>query len=618
MKRDLGSIVLITFLIFLSNIVNADRNLPVPYIHQVGDTHEDFDGRWACGATSAVMITASHNRLTSHPIDCDYCIPSHSSEYGWYVSKEYTLYGYTFDKPHPTPTGTACGAYGYIHDYVENDPGYAIREHARGYFRRHGLFSKVIPNPTETDVKYELDKNHPVWASTNLWSSGHIVVIRGYTDDGDYIVNDPAPIHPDIKDKPSEQRENLWFSQKEYHCYNANREPMFYSWDEMEISSKWIVTADPISPGDRVKALFNSIYVREESSISANDKGFVNTGDTGTILDDSTYGCFHNADGYTWWKIQWDDGKEGWSACGDRGYGENWLEKIESLPLGDLAVYVKDQKGDVKSEVEVIRYDKDWNEIDSKKTDSSGRVSWEDITAGEYHLEAYNSTPVVDAGEFWGDLTVDVPAGGSVEKTIQRYMPYSYDVRVTDSEGNPLVDDKITRGQKVKIHIEVSNDSSETQKVKVQCQADQERDTSDADVEFTEISDYVDMPSCTCYTFTFEFTPASAGEYYVRPKQTITETIGDQPTDSWEWPSSSQFTVSNSTFYAVLDVPFVHQTYDTPDDFVGTWACAPTSAVMILAYYNRVLPNPINVSYPSSHDSDYGKYISQEYTYNGH
>lgn len=34
-----------------------------------------------------------------------------------------------------------------------------------------------------------------------------------------------------------------------------------------------------------------------------------------------------------------------------------------------------------------------------------------------------------------------------------------------------------------------------------------------------------------------------------------------------------------------LDVPYIHQTYDTPDDFNGSWACAPTSAVAVLAYY---------------------------------
>ena len=66
---------------------------------------------------------------------------------------------------------------------------------------------------------------------------------------------------------------------------------------------------------------------------------------------------------------------------------------------------------------------------------------------------------------------------------------------------------------------------------------------------------------------------------------------------------------------AVLEVPYVHQVYDSPDNFVGSLACAPASAVMVLAYYSRIPPEPIQVSYPSKHTSNYGKYLSMEYTY---
>jgi len=69
----------------------------------------------------------------------------------------------------------------------------------------------------------------------------------------------------------------------------------------------------------------------------------------------------------------------------------------------------------------------------------------------------------------------------------------------------------------------------------------------------------------------------------------------------------------------VLDVPYIHQGYDTPDDFYGNWACAPACAVMVLAYYDRIAPNPIHVSWPApGHQSDYGVYISREYTYGEH
>jgi hypothetical protein len=75
---------------------------------------------------------------------------------------------------------------------------------------------------------------------------------------------------------------------------------------------------------------------------------------------------------------------------------------------------------------------------------------------------------------------------------------------------------------------------------------------------------------------------------------------------------------SNSVI-KTLDVPYIHQGFDTPDDFVGNWACAPACAVMILAYYDRIAPNPIYVSSPKpGHQSDYGAYVSREYTYGEH
>jgi hypothetical protein len=78
-------------------------------------------------------------------------------------------------------------------------------------------------------------------------------------------------------------------------------------------------------------------------------------------------------------------------------------------------------------------------------------------------------------------------------------------------------------------------------------------------------------------------------------------------------PEVDQSPITAST--VTLDVPYIHQVYDTPDEFVGSWACAPTSAVMILAYHGIVDPDPITVSSPSPHTSDYGAYVSREYTY---
>jgi len=62
--------------------------------------------------------------------------------------------------------------------------------------------------------------------------------------------------------------------------------------------------------------------------------------------------------------------------------------------------------------------------------------------------------------------------------------------------------------------------------------------------------------------------------------------------------------VKNVQTVKILPVPYIHQCYDTPDDFKGHWACAPTSAVMVLAYYKRI-------------DGNYASHVCEPYYYNG-
>jgi len=65
------------------------------------------------------------------------------------------------------------------------------------------------------------------------------------------------------------------------------------------------------------------------------------------------------------------------------------------------------------------------------------------------------------------------------------------------------------------------------------------------------------------------------------------------------------------------DAPYVHQKWDTPDWHTGGGSCAPTTAIMALAYYNRLPYWDITCSAPSSHTSHYGSYVADMYRYNG-
>lgn len=67
-------------------------------------------------------------------------------------------------------------------------------------------------------------------------------------------------------------------------------------------------------------------------------------------------------------------------------------------------------------------------------------------------------------------------------------------------------------------------------------------------------------------------------------------------------------------------VPYVHQVYDTPTWHSGYSSCAPTTAIMVLAYYNKLPQWPTVVNHGKSwdpHTNDYGSYVADAYRYNG-
>lgn len=67
-----------------------------------------------------------------------------------------------------------------------------------------------------------------------------------------------------------------------------------------------------------------------------------------------------------------------------------------------------------------------------------------------------------------------------------------------------------------------------------------------------------------------------------------------------------------------FDVPYMHQRWDTPDWFDGSWSCGPTSCMMASQYYNRLTPDSIWCSYPDGHWSEWGNYIPTEYAFLGY
>lgn len=193
-----------------------DQPLAMPYVHQVYDTPNEFNGNWACGPTSTLMAVQHFGRLPAWPVTVD--IPSpHTSNFGAYVSRTYTAFGSTFDRVQNDASGRpATGAYGWC---TEDGAAWAWR--MQDYAKRHNLSSDFDGSATFDEVRAAIDAGKVVPLSTQLTSAGHIVTVKGYTADGRLITNDP-------------------YGDKNQGYMNYHGEDAIYTW--AQVGSKWFIT----------------------------------------------------------------------------------------------------------------------------------------------------------------------------------------------------------------------------------------------------------------------------------------------------------------------------------------------------------------------------------------
>jgi hypothetical protein len=195
-------------------------NLNVPFVHQLWDTPDTFDGHWACGPTSCTMVLGFYKLLEPHPISVS--SPSkHPSKLGWYLSNSFTHQGHTFNALAEAPVGrtkrtkSTPGIYGTVMDNHPsaggwctapddlNHSGKGIRALMRHFLPAVGLELEVkagLKDQTRATVtalfRRNLDAGHPIIVSGFLFGFHHIVVLRGYFVDAvtkktKWIVNDP-------------------------------------------------------------------------------------------------------------------------------------------------------------------------------------------------------------------------------------------------------------------------------------------------------------------------------------------------------------------------------------------------------------------------------------------
>jgi len=164
----------------------------MPYVHQVWDTPDWYNGHSACGATSSIMVIAYFNIVPKWNVWCSASgsSPGHYSPYGNYVCEQYAFKERSYSASASDPNGKpSYGGYGFMWT-----GSYSPYSRTVDYYNYHGLsairydsnaifFETVISN---------IDAGYPFTFCNGLTTSGHIVVINGYdVNNRTLIVNDP-------------------------------------------------------------------------------------------------------------------------------------------------------------------------------------------------------------------------------------------------------------------------------------------------------------------------------------------------------------------------------------------------------------------------------------------
>lgn len=200
-------------------VSNAAINWSVPYLHQLRDTEDAFDGHGACGPTSAVMALAYFNKLRPNPL----WIPAFQrfTVFGRYVTHQYSAtpacvsaQNYNQTKPDFLGHGAFAGANGQVYVASSGSDVNMINS----YLRSQDLGTYLQFGATPNALKQELDGGAIVILGTTQTTAGHILVVRGYTTSGDnFIINDPAG----------------YINNTGGIDWNANGEERIYSWNDL-------------------------------------------------------------------------------------------------------------------------------------------------------------------------------------------------------------------------------------------------------------------------------------------------------------------------------------------------------------------------------------------------
>ncbi len=161
--------------------------LDIPYVHQVYDTPDWFNGHWACAPTQAIMVLAYYALLPKWDITCSW--PSrHVTSWGRYVTDLYRFRQNEYGLKADDPNGTAgMGGYGYMWNGSSSP-------HSRmaGYFGNHGMTATQTEGTPHSVAAAEIKAGYPFSMCVLLTTAGHLVLAHGFgAEEHTLVFNDP-------------------------------------------------------------------------------------------------------------------------------------------------------------------------------------------------------------------------------------------------------------------------------------------------------------------------------------------------------------------------------------------------------------------------------------------
>jgi hypothetical protein len=193
-------------------------DIALPVMQQVWDAPDGFDGSGSCGPVSFLMLLAGLGKVTEQPM---------------VVGDSY---------PHISPYGALLQS---IDDRItEPDLGtvhFKMLRFIRGYFPTASMVYGA--KATKERVLDELQAGRPVILGTRVTPAGHLMVVRGFTDDGRMVINDPAG---DQTRAARYQRPDGSYSPTGNRYWNGGGLAAQYDWEMLDV--RWALFIGPRVP----------------------------------------------------------------------------------------------------------------------------------------------------------------------------------------------------------------------------------------------------------------------------------------------------------------------------------------------------------------------------------